>query len=160
MGPAIGYELKDTQFSWTGESDLTAAMILAADDGEARSALKDAEDFLREVLADGLVEAKQVESDAEKQDISPRTLRRARKGLHVSVTRQGETGKQGAGRWMWSLPEDLGGQECLHGQDGPREKSGHLNQNSFENRQEAMMVGHLNAAPSVDRKASRRVSPL
>jgi hypothetical protein len=58
---------------------------------------------------------------------------------------EGEAGRQGGGHSMWSLPEDLGGQECLHGQDGHIEKFGHLNQNSFENPQETTMVGHLNA---------------
>jgi hypothetical protein len=59
-------------------------------------------------------------------------------------------GNQGGGRSMWSLPEDLDGQECLHGQDGHIEKSGHLNQNSFENHPEAARVGQQNivtAAP-------------
>ena len=59
-GPAIGYELREGGFYWTGESTLTAAQILAADNGAGTSGLDEAIAFLKGELADREVPANDV----------------------------------------------------------------------------------------------------
>ncbi len=90
---------------WKGESSLDASALLSAPtDHEERSALSEAQEFLREVLADGRVPAAEVRQDAEQAGIAKRTLDRARQTLGVEATREGEPGKRGGGTWYWSLP--------------------------------------------------------
>ncbi len=117
-GPAIGYELRGGGFYWTGDSDLTATRILAAEDtGDGKSARDEAADFLRDELRDGPVEAAQVWRDAREAGLSEITVKRAKAILGVITRRQGETGKRGGGKFTWELPDlevqkDLGYQEA------------------------------------------------
>ena len=53
--------------------------LAAAANGEARYAIDEAEELLRETLADGPVPAKQIEEAARAHDISKRTLARAKR---------------------------------------------------------------------------------
>jgi len=108
MGAAIGYELRDGAFYWTGESDLTWQRILAAEDnGEGPSARDEAADFLREELAGGPVEAAQVWRDSKDAGIAPATLKRAKAAIGVRSYRQNVSGApRGEGRWLWELPQD------------------------------------------------------
>ena len=101
MGAAIGYELRGNSFYWTGNSDLTAARILATEDSEGKSIFNEATEFLRERLAEGAVEAKQVITDAKSLGICEKTLRRAKANLKVISRKQGM--QDG---WFWELPED------------------------------------------------------
>jgi len=133
MGKAIGYELRDAGFYWTGESDLTWQRILSAEETDGKSALDDAIDFLKDELAEGAVEATQIEKDTAAAGINPRTLRRARESMGVKVKRQGESGRKGGGRWLWELHEPLATQDYLVDQDDHIEESGQLNQISLEN---------------------------
>jgi len=96
-GPAIGYELREGGFYWTGESTLTVAQILASDNSVEGTSTRDAaEDFLKKELAEGQVPAKDVYRDAEGQGISRRTLERAKATLKVESIRKGDT-------WFWCL---------------------------------------------------------
>ncbi len=145
MGNAIGYELRDAGFYWTGESDLTWQKILSAEDSESKSVLDSAIDFLKDELADGAVEVKQVERDADAAGINSRTLRRARESMGVEVKRQSEPGsKRGSGRWLWQLPEFLADQDVQDDHDDHIEEIGHLNQISFENTPSLETDGQLN----------------
>jgi len=110
-GPSIGYELRDGGFYWTGESSLTAAQILAADNGTGTSELDEAIAFLKDELADGSVPAKDVYRDAESMGIARRTLERAKAQVGIITRRQGEKGKRGSGVWVWELPADLDRQD-------------------------------------------------
>jgi hypothetical protein len=133
-GQAIGFELRDGGFYWTGESDLTAARIMAVEDSSGGNSARDeAADFLRDELADGPVEADQVKRDADAVGVNQRTLRRARESMGVKVRRQGETGRKGGGRWLWQLPEPLDARGDLVAQDDHIKEKGQLNQISFEN---------------------------
>lgn len=138
-GPSIGYELRDGGFCWTGESTLTAARILAADNGAGASELEEAVTFLKGELADGPVPAKDVYRVAEGVGISKRTLDRAKAQLGVTSRKQGEKGKRGGGVWVWELPGDLDCQDIplvgesrsqndLHCQDCHTKEFGNLNQ--------------------------------
>lgn len=104
LGQAIGYELRENGFFWTGHSELTTDRILAGSDGS--SALEEAKSFLLNVLRDGAVPANEVKEEAEARGISERTLNRAKANLKVEVHRIGEEGKRGKGQWHWELSEN------------------------------------------------------
>ncbi|MBN2186015.1 MAG: AAA family ATPase [Dehalococcoidia bacterium] len=146
-GPAIGYKLTDGGFYWTGESDLTWQKILSAEDTDNKSSLDEAVDFLRDELADGPIEAKQVFSDAKSLGIYERTLNRAKSKLRITSKREGESGKRGIARVKWQLPEDLEGQKDLDCQDCHIENFGNVNQNSYENASQGNGVGNVNPNP-------------
>ncbi len=73
---------------------------VSGDDHEER---RDAEDFLRELLADRPVLAVDVVKAARQNSIAERTLRRAKSKLGVKSTHEGQPGKPGP--WSWYLPE-------------------------------------------------------
>ena len=169
MGVAIGYELRDDGFYWTGESSLTAAQILATESGETISPLNEALSFLKDELADEALAAKDVYRDAEGVGISKRTLNRAKAQLGVTSRKHGEKGKRGGGIWVWELPADLGCQdipleggnqsyEDLHCQDSYIKESGNLN--LFEAEKEVVLErpGNLNTGNGLDTGFS--VSPI
>ena len=89
-------------WSGWGQTALTADALLAAPPGgEERTALADAEAFLRAFLADGPVEAKTIQARAREAGIAEPTLRRAKARVGVEAFL---TGFGAAGRWHWRLP--------------------------------------------------------
>jgi putative DNA primase/helicase len=103
--PAVGYEIKDGMFYWKPSSTLTAATLLAPDASEEnRSALTEAQQFLREILADGPVSVVEVKKQARNAEISGATLRRAREQMGVEVRPQYVSGTRGVAAWEWALP--------------------------------------------------------
>ena len=132
-GKAIGFELRDGLFYWTGESDLTWQRILSAEDTDSKSARDEAADFIRAELKDGPVEAAQVWRDAREAGLSEITVKRAKAMLGVITQRHGEVGRRGAGKFTWELPDHLGGQNDLEYHQAHIEKNDTLNQISFEN---------------------------
>jgi putative DNA primase/helicase len=86
-----------------GEVALTAneALADASDSIKRHSALRDAEDFLNELLAAGPVLVKSIEEAAKAEGISAATLRRARERLEIITEKQDYSGP-----WQWRLPED------------------------------------------------------
>ena len=81
--------------------DVTADQALAAAGADLKDpgAKKRALEFLQEILANGPVNAKEAEEEAEANGISERTLRRARMTLGIKVAKDGYQGP-----WMWKLP--------------------------------------------------------
>lgn len=103
-GEAIGYELKEGGFYWTGKSELTYERIFATDTGGGGIAAT--KSFLLEILADGPVLTKEIYAEAESRGIaSERTINAAKKALGVVASREGEKGKRGGGNWSWKLPD-------------------------------------------------------
>jgi hypothetical protein len=90
---------------WGEESQLSARELLAGptDRGDS-SALEEAVEFLRSILSEGPVSANEVKDEAAESGISEKTLYRAKRALDVAARREGETGRQGGGRWVWALP--------------------------------------------------------
>ena len=91
-----------------GETDHTAESVLGPALGdEERAGVDEAEQFLRDVLADGPVDAAQVKRDAKAAGISDRTLDRAKGALGIRmpdcVKRVGGVGERG--HWTWELPK-------------------------------------------------------
>jgi putative DNA primase/helicase len=102
--------------SWDSEPvTRTADEILAAVDkaGHYQSATDEAVDWLRELLGDGPLPAKQVRSEGDAAGHSWATIRRAKKAVGVEAFREG--GMAEAGRWLWRLP----GAESLRGSTNP-----------------------------------------
>ncbi len=97
LGPSVGYEIKEGQFLWTGLSELTAAKVLMPEQAQGETcALDEAKDFLRDILADGPVTAKEIEKQRRSAGISEPTLRRAKNEVSVKSIKQGDS-------WYWSI---------------------------------------------------------
>jgi hypothetical protein len=105
LGCSYGYEIRNDGFFWLGKSNVTASDVLQAEvaTSEDRSSLTDAEDFLRQILADGRKESRQVMKEAEDAGIPIVTLRRAQKRLGIKAQKFGQPG--GKQNWNWELPE-------------------------------------------------------
>ena len=86
----------DAPVDMTADQAIVAAYKHAKDD---RRTLKQAKEFLSDLLADGPVAATEGEEAAEKEGFSKITLKRARKALGV----KSEKGGFDEG-WIWSLP--------------------------------------------------------
>jgi hypothetical protein len=119
--PALVYALVqagDTvRVEWLGESSHTASDLLARPaDEEERSALDDADEFLRTALKDGERLAKEVEREANAHGIKPRTLRRARNRAGIPSRKDGFDGP-----WHWGRPKEANLTE-----DGQRSGTGPL----------------------------------
>lgn len=103
--PSLAFELTEGRFLWRGESTVTEAALLRADEDEGeRSALDEAVRFLKTTLGDGSVAVEQVRRGARNLGIRDRTLDRAKQSLGIKSDRQGEAGQQGGGMWVWALP--------------------------------------------------------
>ncbi len=104
-GRALGYSIDDQgHFEWTGDSQITAADLLAAPAGPDNSKLAQASEWLKSALASGTRKEEEIKSLAKAEGISNATLRRAKKAQYVLSGKDGLTGP-----WMWSLPEDAQG---------------------------------------------------
>jgi len=88
---------------WDGPVATNAADLLAVpmDDGE-RGSLAEAQEFLRDLLRGGPVEAEEVLKRARRAGVAEKTLRRAKAALRVISERQG--GLADEGYWAWVLP--------------------------------------------------------
>ncbi len=108
--PSLSFALEEAengavQVRWLGESDVAATELLSAPRDEDSSALGEARNFLVDLLQDGPVPHAEVEAAAEQAGINMRTVKRAKKDLGVESHREGEGGRQGGGRWVWSLSQ-------------------------------------------------------
>jgi hypothetical protein len=102
---ALGYSIDaEGRFSWTGESSLTAADLLAAPAGPGDHKLTEAKEWLTKKLQAGPVGQTEIKETAEQAGISYATLRRAKVALKVR-SRKDEM----RGQWFWWLPEDTHG---------------------------------------------------
>ena len=87
---------------WLGVSEHGADALLAepTDAPEERSALREASEFLRDLLADGEKQTAEISSRAREAGISDRTLERAKARLGVRHRKV-----FGSGRFVWYLPD-------------------------------------------------------
>ena len=112
---------EDGGLLWDGPVATNAADLLAVpmDDGE-RGALAEAQEFLRDLLRGGPVEAEEVLKRARPAGVAEKTLRRAKAALRVISERQG--GLADEGYWAWALPKmaiatNIGNVAILDGPD-------------------------------------------
>lgn len=84
--------------------DYTADQAIAANNQNSKDggSLREAIEFLSDLLANGQVDAKEGKEAADANGISARTLDRARQCLKVKSTRTGGIGSKGG--WTWALP--------------------------------------------------------
>jgi hypothetical protein len=108
QGKSIRYELRDGSLNWLGISDITAEELRVPQTVEAEGSTVDAAvTFLQDYLADGPQPASSAFTVAKQEGISERTLQRAKAQLEVKSQRA-SAGNDGAGKWLWSLPYNLG----------------------------------------------------
>ena len=109
----IEYRIDDEGRWWWGPmaKDLTADYLLRGTQRERAPARRDAEDFLREMLANDPQPTKAVARAAEAAGIRSSALDRARKRLAVVAARVG--GLADAGEWMLSLPKNPKSLSCV-----------------------------------------------
>jgi hypothetical protein len=96
--PTLAYSITDDGLLWHGEIDLDGEEVAGNADGGELNAGEEAVAFLRDVLADGPVLAKELLRDAADAGIAERTLKRAKARLGVTSQKVGD-------RWTWRLPE-------------------------------------------------------
>lgn len=96
--------IETSRVSWEAEAvTITADEAMAPQgDPEELSALDDAKEFLRNLLADGPVSNKQIRGDAEGAGHSWQTVRRAQKALGIEAHKDGMKGP-----WLWHLPSKM-----------------------------------------------------
>src|SRR5688500_15465696 len=108
--PSLTFTLEEAgngavQVECLGETDLTAAELLgASSDEQPPSAVAEAEEFLRNLLAYGPVAQREGQAAAREAGISMRTIKRAKEELGVDSVAVREEGKRGIQGWSWSLP--------------------------------------------------------
>ena len=96
-GSAVAFRLDPEQgFQWVGSYDISVDELLS---GSSRGhKLREAQSFLKEVLADGPLPQTEIEAAAQQAGIRPKTLRNARYELGVTSTKVSK-------QWVWTLPE-------------------------------------------------------
>lgn len=94
---AVAFRLDPEQgFQWVGPYDISVDELLS---GNSRGhKLREAQNFLKEVLADGPLPLTEIEAAAQQAGIRPKTLRNARYELGVTSTKSSK-------QWVWALPE-------------------------------------------------------
>ena len=102
MGKTMGYSIDgEGRFSWTGESPLTAADLLAEPAGRGDRKLAEATQWLTGLVGTGAREQQEIRELAQAAGISNSTLRRAKNALEIRSYKSGMRGP-----WMWALLED------------------------------------------------------
>jgi len=99
----VGNSAGVARVEWLGTSEHNADALLSdpADMTDDRSALRDACDFLRELLAGGEQSAADVFKRGREAGVSERTMERAKRRLGVRHRKQ-----FGSGRFVWYLPDE------------------------------------------------------
>jgi hypothetical protein len=98
-GKSLAYILLEGSFIWAGASALSAEDLAASPpDVTAQSALKEAVEFLEQILSNGPVPATTIKVDAEGTGLSWVTVRRAAKSMGIKPRKGGF--KDG---WVWEL---------------------------------------------------------
>ncbi len=95
-GKSIAFRLdKDIGFEWIGEYDINADELLSGDGRGSK--LKEATEFLRDMLEGGQVLQKEIEEAANSRGIKSKTLWNAKKELDIKSVKVGS-------QWAWTLP--------------------------------------------------------
>jgi hypothetical protein len=124
--PALAYHTEEApngafRIVWEGPTHHTAnSILIAPPSSEARSALAEAQDFLRQMLANGSCPSDKVDSEALKLGISKTTLKRARAELGVKAEKVGFGDDT---YWVMSLLSQLPTSQESHEEDQTPEES-------------------------------------
>jgi hypothetical protein len=109
--PSLSYRIQANedgvpQIQWTGESQHTAASLLAIQPSEQRDALEEGIEFLSDILATGARKQAELVKEAKLLGISEPTLRRAKQKLRVKSRKVGSGSDS---YWVWELPSNFKG---------------------------------------------------
>lgn len=97
-GKSIAFKLdKEAGFQWIGEYDVSADDLLAADNRGQK--LKEAKEFLKEILKSGSMTQKEISEEAENHGIKNKTLWNAKSDLKIESIKIGS-------QWFWMLPKE------------------------------------------------------
>ena len=130
--PSLAYRLVQagdaSRVEWAGIATCSAKdlLVIQAGDGDGDGARTEAEGFVRDLLADGPMAAKEALRQAKQAGIKATTLHRARARLGVTTTKSGGHFGGDPG-WYWELPttaEDS--TEAEHSNPQETESSGFL----------------------------------
>ena len=91
-----GEDIPTSKIEWLGESSYTADDLCKPDKASLSTAVAEAVEFLKELLADGGLLPKLVFDEAEEAGISEATVKRAKKPAGVKSTKT-------ASGWLWEL---------------------------------------------------------
>ena len=95
---AVAFRLsRDYGFEWIGEYDITPDELLSGSSRGKKT--KEATEFLKRRLADGMMPSKNLYEEAEAEGIRKKTLRNAMADLHTEAIKDGD-------KWYTALPED------------------------------------------------------
>jgi hypothetical protein len=104
--PSLSFYIDENGFSWGSEIASDADELLAATREQGRTRekkeLKAAEQFIREILANGSMPSNEIFEKAKTAGISRSTLFRAKESLNVKASKQGLFGG-----WAWQPPEEF-----------------------------------------------------
>lgn len=102
----VGKGIETTRVLWGDPLEGSARDLLGraetVTDPDERSALDDAKGFLRMMLENGQVPAKQIRREAEEAGHSQITIKRAKQALKIESTKDGMKAP-----WMWALPKGI-----------------------------------------------------
>ncbi len=95
---SIAFRLSEKNgFEWIGEYDVSADDLLAADNRGQK--LKEAKEFLKEILKSGSMTQKEISEEAENHGIKNKTLWNAKSDLKIESIKIGN-------QWFWMLPKE------------------------------------------------------
>jgi energy-coupling factor transporter ATP-binding protein EcfA2 len=105
----LDHDIVASSVTWESEPvTISADQALQATDAQAGGQVPagaDAEEFLRDALADGAIAVKDLQADAKQAGLSWATIRRAKDRVGAIVERKSH-GFGGKGEWLWRLPDD------------------------------------------------------
>jgi AAA domain-containing protein len=103
--PTIEFDLDE--ITATADEALADSVGRDGRDGEEKSSIGEAMNFLRDVLRDGPIASREVSHRAKEAAISQATLKRAKSALGVVARHRGEGGTGGRGEWIWEFPKQI-----------------------------------------------------
>jgi hypothetical protein len=121
-GPGILYSIDDSGLHWDGQADLSASDLMqaSANSGQPPRGGR-AVEFLRQMLSAGPVASAEVNAKAQAEDISMRSLNRAKDELGVICQ---PAGFQGG--WIWRLPPVTGTLDSVSRESSAQESDSRL----------------------------------
>ena len=104
MARSLAFRIEDMAVRWeAGQFDIDADDLLSSSPDDMPAALAEAIQFLRGLLADGRIQATEIERLAKQNGIAKRTLNRAKKAAGVLSEKEGIGA---ASFWYWRLPDE------------------------------------------------------
>ncbi|WP_341678383.1 AAA family ATPase [Niveibacterium sp. SC-1] len=122
---ADGGTVTSSRVTWgepiEGEAREILAIAEADEDDERRTQTDEAEDFLRQILASGARQSKDIEREAKAAGIGTKPLRNARQRLGIKPKKASFSGG-----WIWSLPGCEVAQDAQVAPNSHTEKQGNI----------------------------------